>query len=1000
MPLTPERLFDCDSPRYFSIASNRYFLKELAATLRAAIAHNPGLGLPDAVIYLPTRRAVRALSAAFVETAHESGASLLPRIRALGDIDEDELTAFDGAAEDEIAVPPAISSSERRLVLARLVSERDKVFFDGQQRWAGAIAAADALGKLLDSLYTEEIDPARLNKIVPDALAEHWRRSLDFLSIVTNAWPAFLKERGLSDPAQRRIELIDRQTERWRVKPPQTPIIIAGTTGSTPAVARMMKTVATLPMGCVVLPGLDRETTPKVWETVDEPHPQNGLKLLLAQLNAQRKDVHDWPAAHYKTQSLIERKRLLNVALTPADASDGWRDWATEIARKDNDLEAALADMELIEARDEESEAAAIAVKMRETLEKNGKTAILATPDRDLARRVAMKMRRWGVTVDDSAGIPLASSPCGTFLRLTAEWLQDISDPVQLMAVFDHPLFGGGVAQAERREAVFAFDAGLRGLRPASGAEGLKRKLLAQKPPPAPAKALLDLIFEIDARWPGDGASFQNRFDAHLAVSEMLAATKEQDGAVRLWGGDDGETAAGLLAQLRDALAHITTDQPLDYADIFSRLISGGVVRRKTPAHPRLSILGPLEARLQTADIVILGGLNEGVWPRDAAIDPFLSRPMRKTLGLPSPEQRIGLAAHDFMQLAAAPEVMLTRSTRAGGKPTKPSRWIVRLKNILKGAKALSSIERTNFYDALTRRLDAPESVKTVKAPQPRPPLDARPKEFFVTHVEKLMRDPYAVYARHILGLKKLDALNEDFDARHMGNLFHNVLQRYAQETPPEDIEDCFQKLKSIFNAHADEFGLNDVRQTYWAPQIKTALLQFAAWDKERRAKGAPAVLEENGAWAFDLNGEKYALRARADRIDKLNDGGAYIIDYKTGAPPTLAQNKTFSPQLPLTGLIANYGGFEELGESPVAGFEYHRILNRKENGKDDVGASGEDCATLITEARDGLFELLEHFNNADASYPSQPRAQYVDEYGDYDHLARRRERNAQGGDE
>lgn len=1000
MSLEPENVFDFGAARYFSIASNRFFLKDLARTLRASLSDKPGIDLADAVIYLPTRRAVRALNTAFLETSDGARASLMPRIRALGDIDEDEFVAFEGAAEDEIELPPAIKASERRLALAKLVSQRDKAYFDGQHRWAGAIAAADELGKLLDSLYTEEIDPSRLEKIAPEALAEHWAQSLAFLTIITHAWPAFLKEGRLTDPARRRVTLIDRQTRRWQATPPHTPVIIAGTTGSTPAVARMMETVAALPMGCVVLPGLDHGATQPFWEAIDEPHPQYGLKQLLAALKTSRSDVKNWPKPVRQTQSVSGRRQLLAVALTPARASDSWRDWAQHVAADKDDLLASLAGVELAETRDEETEAAAIALKLRETLDEKDKTAMLATPDRDLARRVSMKMRRWNVVVDDSAGVPFANTPCGTFLRLTAEWLLDISNPVALLAVLDHPLFGGGLTLAAARSAVLNMDARLRGLPPMGGAAGLAQKLKADESLNKHAETVLALIAEIAALWPPETAPFIDRFDAHLAIAERLAATNDESGALRLWRGEDGEAGAALLAQLRAGLGHIVHDRPEDYADIFTRLIATAVVRRQAPAHPRLSILGPLEARLQTADVVILGGLNEGVWPRDAAIDPFLSRPMRKTLGLPSPEQRIGLAAHDFMQLAAAPSVMLTRATRAGGKPTKPSRWIVRLKNILKGAGALAHIDRTHFYETLAQRLDAPQTLKRIEAPQPRPPLDVRPKEFFVTRIEKLMRDPYSIYARDILRLKKLDALGETFAARHMGNLLHKILQDYAQTEPPKDRAARIQNLNDLFRCYAGEFGLTEEHHIFWDTRINAAIAWFEDWDADRRALGAPVITEDHGAWTFKIDGVDYRLSARADRIDQLQNGAAFIIDYKSGTPPTLAQNKTFSPQLPLTGLITANGGFEKLDAVPVEGFEYVRILNRKNNGKDDVGVSGEECADLMKQSKEGLTNLFRHFNNPGTAYSSQPRAQYADQYGDYDHLARRQERNAQGGEE
>ena len=1001
--VTGRTLFSRATPRYFTIAAGRPFLADLARALRASAGEDPA-ALADALVYLPTRRAVRGLLDAFVETAPNGRASLLPRIRAIGDAEEDGEALPAGAGEGEAALPPVISSAERRLALARMVAEKDKAFFDGQRDWAGAVAAADELGKLLDSLYTEEIDPARFNAIAPEALADHWRRNLEFLSIVTEAWPAYLAGRERMDPAERRIALIERQAAAWRADPPQTPVVIAGTTGSTPAVARLMETVAALPRGAVILPGLDLEAPDHVWAAIDEPHPQSGLKHLLSALTLSRGEVAPMPADtppgdagdRPARDATSPRADLLTMALRPADASDDWRGWAEATRADPRRLAGALDKVELVEAADEEGEAAAIALKMREVVAHGAETAMLVTPDRDLARRVSMKMRRWGVSVDDSGGVPFANAPCGTFLRLTAAWLADIADPVALMAALDHPLFGGAMAAKERRKAISAFDRALRGLRPRPGMEGLTHKLAEDPAFPEEGKALLVRIRSLVSDWPPGDAPFAARFEAHLAISQRLAETEER-APNRLWRGADGEAGAEILAQLRDGLGHIVHDRARDYPAIFTRLISGASVRRRDSAHPRLSILGPLEARLQTADVVILGGLNEGVWPRDAAIDPFLSRPMRARLGLPSPERRIGLAAHDFMQLAACPRLVLTRSARAGGKPAKPSRWVVRLKNILKGAGALEGVERAAHYDRLARRLDAPEAVAAAKAPAPRPPVEARPTRFFVTRIEKLMRDPYSIYARAILHLGKLDALNEPFGARQAGELFHRALQDYATAPLADTHEARVAALAARIEAHAEGYGLTADHRAFWKSRIDAALDWLADWDAARRAQGAPAVIEGEGAWDFALDGREYRLSARADRIDRLHDGTAHVIDYKTGAPPSLKQQATFSPQLPLTALIAAHGGFAELGPAAVAGFEYLRIIGRGKTAADTVGASGAKAETLAREAEEGLAALLRHFADPSAAYPSQPRPQFMDAYGDYDHLARRRERAAHG---
>ncbi len=991
-------LFDARPPRIFSIGPHLKFLDELAAAIVASVGGDQGAALADVEIYLPTRRAARALADAFLALAGDDAATFIPKIRAVGDVDEDEITPFRGAPADEMELPPAVSDVERRITLARLVAAKDHAPA-GEAHWTSALAAADELASLIDAFYTEEIDPGVLGAIAPDDLAEHWARSLEFLDIVTRSWPAHLREIGRMDPAARRVRLINRLADAYEKSPPAHPVIIAGTTGSTPAVARLIGVVANLPKGCVVLPGVDLSMDEAAWGAIDDPHPQSGLKHLLETgLDLDRRAVKVWPGADRPDTDQPEnalRSDIVSVALRPAAVTDSWRDWAEAFKADAADLTHSLAGLSLVEAEDDEREADAIALKIRAVVSEAERTVFLATPDRDLSRRVAAKLQRWDIHVDDSAGAPFGQTRCGGFLRLMARLISNPADPAALASVMRHPLFGGGVADERRAGMVNAADLALRGLKPDALDSVIAR--LSRAGPRAEALAPLVERLRADKT---DAPSLQACLTAHIALAEAFAATDKASGADRLWRGEDGEAGAARIAALIDATATIRDWAPSDYHDIFDQLIGDIAIRRRSPAHRRVAIFGPLEARLQSADVVILGGLNEGVWPRDAAIDGFLSRGMRKSAGLPSPERRIGLSAHDFAQLSAASEVLLTRSKKTGGKPATPSRWIVRLKNILGGAGALAAIDRTYEYGILSERLDdAPLSAG--KAPAPRPPVASRPTHFSVTRVETLLRDPYAVYAKSVLGLDRLDAFNEPIDPRHVGNLFHRIFERYAGEAPPGTHDARVARLEALFERCAADSGFGAAHAPFWRARARAAFEWFADWDAARREEGAPAIIEERGEWRFEHEGRQYALVAKADRIDLLKTGAAAVFDYKTGAPPpTDKQQKTFSPQLPLTAAIVRAGGFAGLGAVPVDRFAYLRVQNRKPGSRNESGAAGADCAAKIDEAERGLKDLITHFNNPDTAYPSQPRPQYMAEFGDYDHLARRRERRAMDGAE
>ena len=987
-------------PRIFSLDSDRSFLPAFVSVFRRALAKDQ-MALAESLILTPTRRSARALAEAFRIAAEREGvrATLLPSIRPLGDIDDDDESAL---YEDHV-LPPAISSVERRLTLAQLIVAKDRAFA-GSENWSAALGAANELAKLLDSFYTEEIPFSTLKGVAPERFAAHWAKSLEFLEIVTDAWPRYLESQGLMDPADRMVKRIRMQTEHWRRRPPARPVAVIGTTGSAPAVASLIGLVATMKHGVVLLPGLDRDlANDPAWAKIDDPHPQAGLRALLDTLNVNADRVMSWPGGESLEQSRPARRRLISLALRPAGATGDWRRLMLEGAANDPKFAGAVDGMSLVESADEEEEATIVSILMRETLETPGATAMLVTPDRNLARRTALKMKRWGVLVDDSGGLPFHHTPCGVFLRLLATWLQRPSDAVATMALARHPLAGFGLAVEDRRRAVEALDIALRGLQPfGDGAHALQTKIdaYAHAATKDAANLLVAKLIEAESHWRREqNNSFDARIAAHIAAGEHLADTPTEAGAMRLWRGEDGETGAFLLAELRQSARSIEPARA-EYASVFTQLIAGATVRRRAGAHPRLSILGPLEARLLSADRIILGGLNEGVWPGDAPIDPFLSRPMRAELGLPSPERRIGLAAHDFAQLAAQPEVFLTRAAKSGGAPAKPSRWLLRLKNILSGGDALESVDQSARLAAHARALDEAGSPRPVAPPNFAPPREARLSSLYVTRVGRLLRDPYGVYASQILKLRKREALAEPFSMRHMGNLLHAVFEQFAIQHPRIHPENAEQDLHARILRLAPAFGLDAGDLAFWRRSISQGLTWFAQFHRARLELGEPCVIEGEGAWTFEVDGAEFTLKARADRIDRDRDGRVRIFDYKSKKLPSLNQiSADFNPQLPLTGLIAQHGGFKQIENGALIDeFAYLRVFDRPESGG-DVGAEGDDARGSIEQAALRLRELLTIFNDPQTPFLSQPRPEFTDDWGEHDQLARRREWSAQGGD-
>ena len=978
------------NPSVYTIAAHLPFTDTLAANITAKDdPQRQMLTLASYRILLPTRRSCRSLREAFLR---QSGGKpvLLPRLSPIGDVDEDDLLLnagdlINGPAGAALDIPPAISGLKRQLILMQLISMRSTETSADQ----AALLAVD-LASLIDQVATEQLDFADLEGLVDKDLSEHWGETLEFLQIVTKNWPEILSELGMLDPANRRNLLLQAQAQAWRDNPPTTPVIAAGSTGSIPATAELLATIANMPTGCIVLPGLDMDMGQAAWDALGPTHPQYGMKLLLGHLNIDRTHVKDWPSQQDTRQAPTSRSELLRMALLPASVTGQPVD-LTQIGPD------ALDGVSRIDASDPGKESEIIALIMRENLETPGKVTALITPDRNLARRVRSELKRWDIDVDDSAGTPLSQTPPGTYLRLCAAMIAHDLAPLDLLACLKHPLSAGGTSPGSFRHATRALETNvLHGARPAGGFSGLLEALSDKDHASSRAfvEELQELCEPLTTALNQKGLSLGDLLRAHISVAEALAASDTENGITRLWQGDAGEALSQFVAELHEALKdNDTLDlRAGDYPALFNTLLMGQVVRPRHGSHPRLHIWGPMEARLQHADVLILGSLNEGVWPRDPDPGPWMSRPMMAAFGLPLPERRIGLSAHDFAQGFGAPQVILTRPERNDGTPTVPSRWLRRIENLIAGSELGEQMKTDQHVLRLALALDHPEHPRTPEQPRPKPPLDARPKQLSVTQVRTLQRDPYAIYARHVLKLRPLDAIDADPGAADRGNIIHNALEKFIKAYPVDLPKDAEKRLIEIGEQEFSGYLARPGIRAFWWPRF----LRVASWFIENeisiRNNGQQnAVAESWGEAKFKTTRGEFTLTAKADRIDTLGHGGLAIIDYKTGAPPSGKQAEAgLEPQLPLEAAIIKHGGFKGLSADTVEQLAYYRLSGGREPGK--VHSLKFDVEEVSEKSWTGFQELIAQYDNPDMPYLSHTRPVKQNDYGEYDHLARIKE--------
>ena len=955
-------------PSVFSISAAASFADALASELVRRHRDDP-LALARGRILLPNARAVRTVTEAFVRASGRG--LLLPRLVPIGDpaLDERIGGAFESLGGEPL--PAAIEPLVRQTELARLIqAERGT---SAAESWR---LAAD-LARTFDQLLVEEVEPSRLLSLDPGSadLAEHQQRALSQLFLLLERWPDRLRALGRIELAERRNRLLTATARRWQAAPPPGFTIAAGITTAAPAIAALLRTVSRMPEGAVVLPGLAgrRLLSDEQWEALGleagdeegprpEPtHPQYHLKLLLHRMDVNRAEVRPWPAATERPTRA--RVPAAAQAMTAARFSHAWQGLSPSRRR--------LSGVRLAVLPDPASEAQAIALALRHALEVPERTAALVTPDRQLARRVAALLRRWDIVADDSAGTPLSQLAPGTLLLALAAVMAERLAPVALLSLLGHPLVRAGELRQAWLDDVRELDLALRGPRPPAGLAGLDQAVAASKRKRVVSawERLRPTVEALD-RLP----------DRSLSLAQ-LAATLREAGTLlcgdRLFAGQAGRAAGELLADLEasEAASGLALSAE-DLVPLLRQLLEAVAIRPPYGQHPRVQILGLLEARLVKADVMVLGGLNEGSWPASPSPDPWLPARLRTALGLPPTELRIGLAAHDFASLLCAPEVILTRSRREGSSPTVSSRFLLRLQALTGGLPRHRALER------LTQALDDPEREMPAARPAPAPPVSERPRHIHVTALDRLKADPFAFYARAMLRLHALDALEAEQDARWKGDLVHDTLQDWLKHDgcAPERLEERARQLLA-------REAIHPMLRALWGPGLMEGIASFAALEAANQQNGRrPLVAEAEGE--AEVAGIR--LMGRADRIDRLADGRLAVLDYKTGKPPSKAQvAEGFALQLGLLGLILEAGGFKDVPAAAVGAHEYWSLARKNSGPRGHVEVmDGGDPDEFLAKARNAFAEAVARWLLGSEPFKAKLKPEYARD-DSYDQLMR-----------
>jgi len=1053
-------------PRILTIPAGLPFLKTLAeglcdGRLTPRFRYDPDdpLSLSKVTIYLPTRRAARVLRSEFVDFLGGRSA-ILPVIRPLGETDDDS-GYFDEALPATLDLAQPLSNTARLLELARLIlawrnrlpeivrSIHSDSPLVAPASPADAIWLARNLAELIDAIETEDRDWTELSRLNAKDYALWWQLTSEFLQIASAFWPERLNELGKSSPARHRNAILRAEANRFATVPPMGPIIIAGSTGSVPATADLIAAVANLQDGVVVLPGLDLTMPEEHWRMVapedqkghpadpaSRSHSQYGLAQLLKRLSLTRDDV---VSLAEPAEELRQRSEILSHALSPAEATSDWGAWKARLP--DTAISSAFADVSLIEAGNEREEATAIAIALRLALERPGKDgesrAALITPDRNLARRVTTELSRFGIIADDSAGTPLSATPQGTLLQLLLEATLRPGDPVAIVGLLKHPLAHFGLERSALVEAVTALELlALRGgvadvdiaaleplleqqlsehaldrhapqWRKALPVDAVDRaRALARRVATATEPLASALVRSLPEER-GLTTSFALSDWARRTGRALEAAVGDERGCLAaLWSGEAGNALASMLGEVIETEGQIDADGP-QWIDIIAALLAGQAAKPRALSHPRLFIFGTLEARLQSVDTLILGGLNEGSWPGQTSNNPFVSRTMKTEIGLEPPERRIGQLAHDFEMANGTRHLIYSRALRQGSTPTVASRWLQRL--LAFGGKVFEAElkGRGDNFVHWANLIDQGDRQATAQRPSPAPPREMQPKSYSFSEVGRLRRDPYAIYARRVLRLDPVAPFNRDPGAAERGTLYHKIIDRFVREGHVAGTPAAQTAMEIILTELFDTEQLPAHIDAVWRPRFREVARAFLEWEAQRRPVIRRTLTEVRGG--VELEPINVRLSGVADRIDITGTGTADIIDYKTGHNPSPAQARALlDPQLALEAAALHAGAFRDAGSLVPQDLLYVRLrpgdrfkvdtVNNETSTRNDKAKSAMD---LGADSIDQLIKFVALLQSGEKGFTSRlVPAQQFDFGGDYDHLARVSEWSAAESDE
>ena len=935
--------------------------------------------MSEAIVYVPTRRLGKALQTEILRH-YDGRAVLMPEIRTLGDGEEisERHSILQGTK-----IPLCVDGLHRKFWLSDAIMRFHKA--QGENiSLAIALSSADDLGSLFDKVALFETNFDGFQALCQDGdFATHWQHTLTFLNAIYPVWCEHLESLGVLDVGVYKHTCLS--SLNTYLESSKKTIFVVGATANYPVIERIMHTVAQHDKGMVFIAGYDCTLTAHQQDNIalDPTHP---LYTLQSYINGVGSD-------NVETINITDTKRsevFKSVFLSAKDTAD----WLINPPPQSG-----FDGLHFMASDTINEESLSIALIMREALEVEGKTCALMTPDRQLSRKVISILKRWNITVDDSSGQPLITTPPALFMRLVLQVVEENFSVQSIASLLKHPFCTLGMDMGVFNRTAQGLEMfGLRGYYGGGGVADIIKHINREKdnkfsyhnPYKNRAQDAIALLKKLQKCFTPlliDNLTFVEMVKAHIEVCEMLSSVEV------LWNKDDGNALAEFMSYILENAQAVSAVNVSDYKASFASLLQSITVRKNIGLHPRLFIWGPLEARLQNVDTMIIAGMNEGIFPAQTSVDAWLSRAMAGDVGLPIADMSIGISANDFISACNGKKIIFSRHEKEDGKQTIPSRWWQRFEAVSKASK-FDGLPMLDYdYIGLSKALDKPSPVEThtarISVPAPCPPVSSRPNALSLTNIQTWLEDPYQIYCKYILGLYSSGDLWGEISPALKGNILHATFEEFINKFPREVKLSQLQDLISIGEKHfADVIDIPEVK-IFWWTGFKVAAKKFIIECESRNHLIDNVLTEKKAKFTHKtVKGNAFQISGTADRIEVLKDGYCVIADYKTGT--AISKKKIESgdaPQLALEAYMLGQGAFADTDSRKV---ECVEIWEAKPNFKvQKYGADKKPIDNIIEDTLLKIDALIDAYALESKTYFIEKRTA---KYNDYLHFMREKE--------